>query len=206
MAEVLHHDNHGHDDHHHHDDTDITVFGFWTYLMSDLVLFGTLFIAYAVLSSHIPVGTPSAKELFGESLGFVLTETFALLISSVTFGFAVLAAYKKDVSKVLTWLAVTWVFGAIFIGMELYEFNHLVHAGHGPSTSAFLSAFFTLVGTHGIHVTSGLVWMIVLMIQIKKYGLTLPNMRRLACLSLFWHFLDIVWICVFSVVYLMGVL
>ena len=206
MAEVLHHDNHGHDEHHHHDDTDITVFGFWTYLMSDLIIFGTLFIAFAVLSSHVPVGTPSAKDLFGESLGFVLTETFALLISSVTFGFAVLAAYKKDVAKVLTWLGITWIFGAIFIGMELYEFNHLVHAGHGPSTSAFLSAFFTLVGTHGIHVTSGLVWMIVLMIQIKKYGLTLPNMRRLACLSLFWHFLDIVWICVFSVVYLMGVL
>ncbi len=204
MAEVLHHDNHGHDDHH-HDDTDITVFGFWTYLMSDLVLFGTLFIAFAVLSSHVPVGTPTAKDLFGESLGFVLTETFALLISSVTFGFAVLAAYKKDVAKVLTWLGVTWVFGAIFIGMELYQFNHLVHAGHGPSVSAFLSAFFTLVGTHGIHVTSGLVWMIVLMVQIKKYGLTIPNMRRLACLSLFWHFLDIVWICVFSVVYLMGV-
>ena len=206
MADVLHHDNHGHDEHHHHDDTDITVFGFWTYLMSDLVLFGTLFIAFAVLSSHIPVDTPSAKDLFADSLGFVLTETFALLISSVTFGFAVLAAYKKDVAKVLTWLAITWVFGAVFIGMELYEFNHLVHAGHGPSTSAFLSAFFTLVGTHGIHVTSGLIWMIVLMIQIRKNGLTLINMRRLACLSLFWHFLDIVWICVFSVVYLMGVL
>ena len=205
MAEVLHHDNHGHDDHH-HDDTDITVFGFWTYLMSDLVLFGTLFIAFAVLSSHIPMGTPSAKDLFGDSLGFVLTETFALLISSVTFGFAVLAAYKKDVAKVLTWLAITWVFGAAFISMEIYEFNHLVHAGHGPTTSAFLSAFFTLVGTHGIHVTSGLVWMLVLMYQIKKNGLTLANTRRLACLSLFWHFLDIVWICVFSVVYLMGVL
>lgn len=86
MADVLHHENHGHDEHHHHDDTDITVFGFWTYLMSDLILFGTLFIAFAVLSSHVPMGTPSAKELFGESLGFVLTETFALLISSVTFG------------------------------------------------------------------------------------------------------------------------
>ena len=206
MAEVLHHDNHGHDEHHHHDDTDITVFGFWTYLMSDLILFGTLFIAFAVLSSHVPVGTPSAKDLFGVSLDFVLTETFALLISSVTFGFAVLAAYKKDVAKVLTWLAITWVFGATFIGMELYEFSHLVHEGHGPSHSAFLSAFFTLVGTHGIHVTSGLVWMLVLMFQIKKYGLTLPNMRRLACLSLFWHFLDIVWICVFSVVYLLGVI
>ena len=206
MAEVLHHDNHGHDEHHHHDDTDITVFGFWTYLMSDLVLFGTLFIAFAVLSSHIPMGTPSAKDLFGDSLGFVLTETFALLISSVTFGFAVLAAYKKDVAKVLTWLAITWVFGAAFISMEIYEFNHLVHAGHGPTTSAFLSAFFTLVGTHGIHVTSGLVWMLVLMYQIKKNGLTLANTRRLACLSLFWHFLDIVWICVFSVVYLLGAL
>ena len=172
MADVLHHENHGHDEHHHHDDTDITVFGFWTYLMSDLILFGTLFIAFAVLSSHVPMGTPSAKELFGESLGFVLTETFALLISSVTFGFAVLAAYKKNVNQVLTWLAITWLFGASFIGMELYEFNHLVHAGHGPSVSAFLSSFFTLVGTHGIHVTSGLVWMIVLMIQIKKNGLT----------------------------------
>lgn len=205
MAEVLHHDNHGHDEHH-HDDTDITVFGFWTYLMSDLILFGTLFIAFAVLSSHIPPGTPSAKDLFADSLGFVLVETFALLISSVTFGFAVLASYKKNVGQVLTWLAVTFIFGATFIGMELYEFNHLVHAGHGPSVSAFLSSFFTLVGTHGIHVTSGLVWMIILMIQIKKNGLTTINTRRLACLSLFWHFLDIVWICVFSVVYLMGVL
>ncbi len=204
MAEVLHHENHGHGEHH-HDDTDITVFGFWTYLMSDLILFGTLFIAFAVLSSHIPAGTPSPKELFGDTLGFVLTETFALLISSVTFGFAVLASYKKNVNQVILWLIVTFLFGASFIGMELYEFNHLVHAGHGPSHSAFLSAFFTLVGTHGIHVTSGLVWMIVLMIQIKKYGLTTANTRRLACLSLFWHFLDIVWICVFSVVYLLGV-
>lgn len=206
MSEVLHHDNHGHDEHHHHDDTDITVFGFWSYLMTDLILFGTLFIAYAVLSQHVPPGTPSAADLFSDSLGFVLTETMLLLISSVTFGFAVLAQQKKNVSQVLMWLAITFVFGAGFIGMEIYEFNHLVHAGHGPSTSAFLSAFFTLVGTHGIHVTSGLVWMAVLMVQIKKFGLTIPVTRRLACLSLFWHFLDIVWICVFSVVYLMGVI
>ena len=109
MAEVLHHDNHGHDEHHHHDDTDITVFGFWTYLMSDLILFGTLFIAFAVLSSHVPPGTPSAGDLFGDSLGFVLTETFALLISSVTFGFAVLASYKKNVGQVIARLAVTWL-------------------------------------------------------------------------------------------------
>ena len=206
MADVLHHDSHGHDDHHHHDDTDLTTFGFWTYLMSDLVLFGTLFIAYVVLHTHIPAGTPSPKELFSESLGYVLIETFALLISSVTFGFAVLARYKNNVNGVITWLIVTWLFGVTFIGMELNEFHHLVLEGHGPSHSAFLSAFFTLVGTHGIHVTSGLVWMIVLMFQIKKNGLTLPNTRRLACLSLFWHFLDIVWICVFSVVYLMGVI
>ncbi len=205
MAEVLHHENHGHDEHH-HDDTDITVFGFWTYLMSDLILFGTLFIAFAVLSSHVPAGTPDAKELFGHTLDYVLIETFALLISSVTFGFAVLASYKKNVNQVITWLIVTFIFGATFIGMEVNEFHHLVAEGHGPSSSAFLSSFFTLVGTHGIHVTSGLVWMIVLMVQIKKYGLTTANTRRLACLSLFWHFLDIVWICVFSVVYLLGVL
>ncbi|SDC03977.1 cytochrome o ubiquinol oxidase subunit III [Acinetobacter boissieri] len=203
MAEVLHHGNNAHDEHH-HDDTDITVFGFWTYLMSDLVLFGTMFIAYVVLQSHIPAGTPTPHELFSESLSFVLVETFALLISSVTFGFAVLARYKNNVKGVLTWLMITCLFGMAFIGMELYEFHHLVEAGHGPTHSAFLSAFFTLVGTHGIHVTSGIVWMIILMLQIKKNGLTLPNTRRLACLSLFWHFLDIVWICVFSVVYLMG--
>ncbi len=204
MAEVLHHDNHGHDGHHQHDDTDLTVFGFWTYLMSDLILFGSLFIAFAVLSSHVPAGTPSAYDLFHNSLGYVLTETFALLISSVTFGFAVLASYKKNVNQVITWLFITFLFGATFIGMELYEFHHLVEEGHGPTHSAFLSSFFTLVGTHGIHVTSGLVWMLVLMYQIKTKGLTLPNTRRLACLSLFWHFLDIVWICVFSVVYLTG--
>ncbi|GAB3045142.1 cytochrome o ubiquinol oxidase subunit III [Acinetobacter apis] len=203
MAEVLHHENHGHDEHH-HDDTDITVFGFWTYLMSDLVLFGTLFIAYIVLQSHIPPGTPTPHELFSETLGFVLVETFALLISSVTFGFAVLARYKNNAKGVLNWLVITWLFGATFIGMELYEFHHLVEAGHGPTHSAFLSAYFTLVGTHGIHVASGLLWMLVLILQIKKHGLTLRNTRRLACLSLFWHFLDIVWICVFSVVYLMG--
>lgn len=205
MADVLHHDNHGHDDHHHHDDTPLTVFGFWTYLMSDLVLFGTLFIAYIILHTHIANG-PGPEELFGESLSYVLTETMALLISSVTFGFAVLARYKNNVAGVIKWLIITFLFGASFIGMEVNEFHHLVLEGHGPSHSAFLSAFFTLVGTHGIHVTSGLVWMLVLMYQIKKNGLTLANTRRLACLSLFWHFLDIVWICVFSVVYLGGVI
>lgn len=203
MSEVIHHqDEHGHD-HHHHDDTDMTVFGFWTYIMSDLILFSSLFIAYAVLHTHFANG-PSSQEVFGESLSFVMVETFLLLASSFTFGMAVLARYKEKVSQVLGWLAVTFVLGAGFIGMEIYEFHHLISIGHGPNVSAFLSSYFSLVGTHGIHVTCGLIWMIVLMIQIAKNGLTLPNTRRLACLSLFWHFLDIVWICVFSVVYLLG--
>lgn len=200
-----HADDHAHDDHHHHDDTDITVFGFWSYLMSDLILFSSLFIAFAVLSGHTADG-PSAKDLFSHTLDYVLIETFALLISSVTFGFAVLASYKHKASQVIGWLVVTWIFGAVFIGMEINEFAHLIHEGYGPDRSAFLSAFFSLVGTHGIHVTCGLIWMAVLIIQISKNGLTLPTTRRLACLSLFWHFLDIVWICVFSVVYLLGVI
>ena len=194
-----------HDDHHHHDDTDMTVFGFWTYLMSDLILFASLFIAFAVLNGHIADG-PSAKDLFSHTLDYVLIETFALLISSVTFGFAVLASYKHKANQVIGWLIVTWLFGAVFIGMEINEFTHLIHEGYGPDRSAFLSSFFSLVGTHGIHVTCGLIWMAVLMVQIAKNGLTLPTTRRLACLSLFWHFLDIVWICVFSVVYLLGVI
>ncbi len=193
------------DDHHHHDDTDMTVFGFWTYLMSDLILFASLFIAFAVLNGHIADG-PSAKDLFSHTLDYVLIETFALLISSVTFGFAVLASYKHKANQVIGWLIVTWLFGAVFIGMEINEFTHLIHEGYGPDRSAFLSSFFSLVGTHGIHVTCGLIWMAVLMVQIAKNGLTLPTTRRLACLSLFWHFLDIVWICVFSVVYLLGVI
>ena len=199
------HDGAHDDHHHHHDDTDITVFGFWSYLMSDLILFSSLFIAFAVLSGHTADG-PSAKDLFSHTLDYVLIETFALLISSATFGFAVLASYKQKVNQVIAWLVVTWIFGAVFIGMEINEFTHLIHEGFGPDRSAFLSSFFSLVGTHGIHVTSGLIWMIVLMVQIAKNGLTLPNTRRLACLSLFWHFLDIVWICVFSVVYLLGVI
>ncbi|RZL15400.1 MAG: cytochrome o ubiquinol oxidase subunit III, partial [Pedobacter sp.] len=126
------------------------------------------------------------------------------LVSSFTFGMAMLAQHKQKKSQVLGWLAFTFVLGAGFIGMEVYEFNHLIHVGHGPTVSAFLSAYFSLVGTHGLHVTAGLIWMVVLAYQISTTGLTTPNIRRLACLSIFWHFLDIVWICVFSVVYLLG--
>jgi len=117
-----------------------------------------------------------------------------------------IAQHHGSKGGVLGWLAVTWLFGAGFIGMEVYEFHHLIEEGYGPDRSAFLSSFFALVGTHGLHVSSGLIWMIVLMLQVASKGLTTTNVTRLSCLSLFWHFLDIIWIFVFTIVYLMGVL
>ncbi|WP_313399904.1 cytochrome o ubiquinol oxidase subunit III [Stenotrophomonas sp.] len=192
---------HSHDDHG-HDQGGMKVFGMWVYLMSDLVLFGSLFASYAVLSNAY-AGGPTGAELF--SLPFVLVETFLLLVSSITYGQAVLAMHRQDKRAVLTWLGVTFALGAGFIGMEVYEFNHLIHIGAGPTTSAYLSAFFALVGTHGLHVASGLIWMAVVMHQVKRRGLTPTNVTRISCLSLFWHFLDLVWICVFTFVYLIGV-
>jgi cytochrome o ubiquinol oxidase subunit 3 len=200
-TETLHNASVHHAEHEHHDAGSNAVFGFWIYLMSDCVLFATLFATYAVLSGNI-AGGPSGKEIF--ELPYVLVETFCLLISSFTYGMAMLAMNKGNQSSVLKWLAVTFLFGLAFIGMEVNEFAHLIHEGFGPDRSAFLSAFFTLIGTHGLHVTAGLIWMAVLMVQVIKYGLTGKNGTRLMCLSLFWHFLDIVWICVFTVVYLMG--
>jgi cytochrome o ubiquinol oxidase subunit 3 len=199
-----HHDGHDHDsDHGHHDAGGTTVFGFWVYLMSDCLLFSGLFAAYAVLSGATVDG-PTGKELF--DLKFVLGETFLLLCSSLTFGLAMIGAHKGSKGTLLGWLFVTFLLGAGFLGMEVYEFNHLIEEGAGPGRSAFLSAFFTLVGTHGLHVTSGIVWMAVVVIQILMRGLTPTNMTRLSCLSLFWHFLDIIWIGVFTVVYLLGAL
>ena len=171
--------------------------------MSDCILFATLFATYAVLSGSF-AGGPTGRDIF--ELPYVLVETFCLLLSSVTYGFAMLAMHKGNQSGVMKWLAVTFLFGAAFIGMEINEFSHLIAEGFGPDRSAFLSGFFALIGTHGLHVFSGLVWMIVLMVQVAQNGLTATNQTRLMCLSLFWHFLDIVWICVFTVVYLMGVL
>lgn len=193
--------HHGHDGHEHHDAGGNTIFGFWVYLMSDCLIFAGLFATYAVLSGAT-AGGPSGKELF--DLKFVLGETALLLFSSLTFGLAVLGANKGNKAQLFGWLAVTFVLGAGFLGMELFEFNHLIHQGAGPDRSAFLSAFFTLVGTHGLHVTSGMLWMIVLVIQLLRRGLTPATTTRLMCLSLFWHFLDIIWIGVFTIVYLMG--
>lgn len=180
-----------------------TALGFWLYLMSDCLIFAALFATYGVLGRSY-AGGPNGAELF--DLQLVAVNTAFLLMSSITFGFAMLCQQRGDVKGTLAWLVVTGLFGLCFLGLELYEFRHLIHEGAGPQRSAFLSAFFTLVGMHGLHVTFGLVWMGVLMVQIGQRGLIPENRRRLMCLSMFWHFLDVVWIGVFTFVYLMGVL
>ncbi len=180
-----------------------TALGFWLYLMSDCLIFAALFATYGVLGRSYAAG-PTGAQLF--DLPLVALNTAFLLLSSITFGFAMLQKQQNKVGGTLAWLAITGLFGLGFLGLELYEFHHLIHQGAGPQRSAFLSAFFTLVGTHGLHVTFGLVWLVVLMVQIKKHGLIHENKRRLMCLSMFWHFLDVVWIGVFTFVYLMGVL
>jgi cytochrome o ubiquinol oxidase subunit III len=179
------------------------VFGFWIYIMSDLVLFGTLFATYAVLG-HNYAGGPAGRDLFRLTDAF--TETMLLLVSSATYGLAMLAVCRQRKGRVLVWLAITFLFGLGFVGMEINEFVRLIAAGHGPQRSAFLSAFFTLVGTHGGHVACGLIWMAAMMAQVLAKGLSVPVQSRLMRLSIFWHFLDIVWVGVFTMVYLMGVL
>ncbi len=178
-----------------------TLLGFWLYLMSDCLIFAVLFAVYAVLGRNYAAG-PSGADLF--DLPLVALNTSMLLLSSITYGFAMLEMQRKRLRPVLAWLAVTGLLGAAFIGLELYEFAHLIHEGAGPQRSAFLSSFFTLVGTHGLHVAVGIVWLVTLMVQVARGGLILENRRRLMCLSMFWHFLDVVWIGVFTFVYLMG--
>ncbi len=187
----------------HHDVAATKVFGFWIYIMSDCLLFASLFATYAVVGRNY-AGGPTGAMLF--HLPGVLIETFCLLASSFTYGLAMLALSRGSRNWVLGWLAVTFLLGASFVGQEVNEFYHLILEGHGPGQSAFLSAFFTLVSTHGIHVTLGLIWMAVMVAQVARKGLNPTNNTRLMNLSLFWHFLDIVWICVFTFVYLMGVM
>jgi cytochrome o ubiquinol oxidase subunit 3 len=188
---------------HEHTDEGVAnaAFGFWIYIMSDCILFAALFATFAVLS-HNYAGGPNGKQLF--DLPYTLGETMFLLFSSVSYGFAMLAVHKGSENHVIGWLAVTFLLGAGFIGMELNEFHHMILAGSGPDRSGFLSAFFALVGTHGLHVSVGLIWMLVMMAQVMTKGLSTPVQSRLMRLSMFWHFLDIVWIGVFTVVYLMG--
>lgn len=187
----------------HHAEGGSTNLGFWIYLMSDCLIFAVLFATYGVLGASF-AGGPGPRDLFDLSL--VALNTTMLLLSSITYGFAMLAMHRMDQKQTLMWLAITGLFGAAFIGIELYEFAHLIHEGAGPQRSGFLSAFFALVGTHGLHVTFGILWLIVLMVQVNAGGLIPANQRRLTCLSLFWHFLDVVWIGVFTFVYMLGVL
>lgn len=190
------------DQHEHHHNTDsIDIFGFWIYIMSDCILFATIFATYAVLHNNT-YGGPGIKELAG--LPYVLGETMALLASSFTYGLAILALYKKHKSQVMSWLMITFLLGLTFVVMEVNEFVHLYLEGHSWQSSAALSAFFTLVGTHGLHVSIGLLWMLIMLVQISKYDLNSAIQRRLTYLGLFWAFLDIVWIFVFTIVYLMG--
>lgn len=180
-----------------------TLLGFWIYLMSDCLIFACLFACYAVLGRNY-AGGPTGPELF--DLKLVAVNTAMLLFSSITYGFAMISMLRKNKTGVLVWLFITALFGMAFVGIELYEFRHMIHEGAGPQTSAFLTSFFALVGTHGLHVSVGILWIFVLMAQVSKLGLIGPNQRRLVCLSMFWHFLDVVWIGVFTYVYLMGAL
>ena len=186
----------------HHPDGHSTMLGFWIYLMSDCLLFAGLFATFAVLE-HSYAGGPGPKELF--ELPLVALNTAMLLFSSITYGFAMLVMERGKKNATLMWLGITGLFGLAFLGIEMHEFAGLMAEGATPQSSAFLSAFFTLVGTHGLHVTLGTIWLITLMVQVAQKGLIPANRRRLMCLSMFWHFLDIVWIGVFTFVYLMGV-
>ena len=178
-----------------------TLLGFWLYLMSDCLIFAALFATYGVLSQSY-AGGPTGADLF--DLPLVALNTSFLLVSSITYGFAMLQMQQGKLSGTILWLAITGALGLGFLGLEIYEFYHLMHLGAGPQTSAFLTSFFALVGTHGLHVAFGILWLVVLLVQLRKHGLTSANRRRLFCLSMFWHFLDVVWIGVFTIVYLMG--
>ena len=188
---------------HVHEPGEATLLGFWIYLMSDALIFASLFATFGVLRQNY-AGGPAPRDIFDLSL--VALNTALLLISSITFGFSMLAMDQNKVRATQAWLIVTALFGAGFVAIELYEFGHLIAEGATPQRSAFLSAFFTLVGTHGAHVTFGLVWIAVMLVQVGKRGLTSENKRRLMCLSLFWHFLDVIWIGVFTFVYLLGMI
>ncbi|NYD89027.1 cytochrome o ubiquinol oxidase subunit III [Sphingomonas melonis] len=188
---------------HDHGGNGATLLGFWIYLMSDALIFASLFAMYGVVSTGY-AGGPVPREIF--DLKLVAINTAFLLASSITFGQAMPHMEAGRVGATRLWLAVTGLLGAAFLAIEFYEFAHLIAEGAGPQRSAFLSAFFTLVGTHGAHVAVGLIWIGTMLVQIGRHGLSLPIKRRLMCLSMFWHFLDIIWIGVFTFVYLYGVL
>ena len=210
----------------HHDKSSTMVFGFWVYILSDLILFSTLFATFAVFASSFGGGKPGS-EFF--HLNYVLCETALLLFSSITYGMVMVQSHKGNIGGVKAWLFITVLLGLGFIGMELNEFHELLfgaetvfyfdpsaYAGVDVNTgvrifgkevlSAYWSSFFMLVGTHGIHVTIGLIWIVLMFFHLGRRGLDTDNKTRLTCLSIFWHFLDIIWIGVFTAVYLLGAL
>ncbi|MGG1550782.1 cytochrome o ubiquinol oxidase subunit III [Paenibacillus ferrarius] len=200
------HAHHGHDHahDHEHEHESLKTFGFWIFLITDCILFGSLFATYMVLHGNTN-GGPTPEELF--KMPGVIAETFILLTSSFTSGVAVLGLHKGNMKQLIGGLIVTVILGAAFIGLEVSEFITMVnHEGATISTSAFLSSFFVLVGTHGLHVSVGLIWMIGLIFQLRRRGITAVTKRKVEVISLYWHFLDVVWIFVFTVVYLMGVM
>jgi cytochrome o ubiquinol oxidase subunit 3 len=179
----------------------VVAYGFWIFILSDMVMFSALFAAYAVLSGNT-AGGPTGAELF--NLRSVFVETTCLLLSSYTCGLGALSAERRQPAFFLIFAAITFALGAAFLSIEATEFAGMVARGAGPARSGFLSAFFTLVGTHGVHVTSGLIALVYLVAQVIAKGLRPAVLRRLLCWSLFWHALDIVWVGVFTLVYLMG--
>lgn len=185
--------------HHEAEADDRVMFGFWVYLMTDLLMFAVLFAAYSVLHDNT-LGGETDRELF--SLPIALTNTLLLLTSSFTVGIGMIAARAGRKYQTLLWFGITFLLGLCFLGLELYEFAELIHEGHTWKVNAFLSSFFVLVGTHGLHIIFGLLWMGITLIYVIKRGLNKPLVRKLALISLFWHFLDIVWIFIFTIVYL----
>ncbi|MDB4868620.1 MAG: cyoC [Cohnella sp.] len=181
----------------------LRLMGFWIFLITDCILFGSLFATYIVLHGNT-AGGPTASELF--HMPGVIAETFILLTSSFTSGLAVLSMNQGNRKGLIGWLVVTALLGASFITLEVTEFVKMVHEGATIGTSGFLSGFFTLVGTHGLHVSLGLVWMTALMIQLGRHGITPVTRRKVNIISLYWHFLDVVWIFVFTIVYMLGVM
>jgi cytochrome o ubiquinol oxidase subunit III len=180
----------------------VVAYGFWIFILSDMVMFSALFAAYAVLASST-AGGPSGVQLF--NLRSVFIETMCLLLSSYTCGLGALSAERRQPRRFLCFAALTFILGVAFLFIECTEFAGMVARSAGPARSAFLSSFFTLVGTHGVHVAGGLVWLVYLVAQVMAKGLRAAVLRRLLCWSLFWHALDIVWVGVLTLVYLMGV-
>jgi cytochrome o ubiquinol oxidase subunit 3 len=197
----VHSQDHAHEGH--QDLESLRMMGFWIFLITDCIIFGTLFATYMVLNGNT-AGGPTPSELF--EMPGVIAETFILLTSSFTSGLAVLSMNQGNRKGLIGWLAVTALLGVSFLSLELTEFVKLVHEGAAISTSAYWSAFYTLVGTHGLHVSVGLVWMIAIMIQLGRHGINSVTRRKVNVISLYWHFLDVVWIFVFTIVYMMGVM